>query len=237
VLLEPDDISGYHIRRLTIDPTTADLTWDPTATLGFFPLEVSAAALHPSGWVVALHTGTGRVGRMLPASTPRPGLAAYTAGFGAEIGLLQSPTAVAVTNPGIVIVLEAGVPQLAAFDLNGNPVRYFGTASPAAFTRPLPPATYLDLAVDGSSQIYILSFDSDGHQPSDYRLDVYTPTGAPLATNSRGTNVARIAVDYWRSIYAANYTALVDSNGQPHIDPLLAVAEPSLSVLDPITPA
>ena len=53
-------------------------------------------------------------------------LAAYTAGPGTQIGLLSSPIALAVTNPGTVLVLEAGG-QISAFDLNGNPVPYFGT--------------------------------------------------------------------------------------------------------------
>ena len=91
--------------------------------------------------------------------------------------------------------------------------------------------------MDGSGQIYVLSHRNDGHQVSDYRIDVYTPNGTPLATNSPGTNVPRLAVDYFRSIYAANYTALLDSAGQPQIDPALGVAEPSLSVFDPITPS
>jgi hypothetical protein len=240
VLLEPDETTpGYNLRRLAIDPTTGALSWDPTTSLGFFPLVVSAAALHSSGRIVAIHTDTGRLGHVLPANTPRPPLATYVAGPGTEIGLLSSPTAVAVSNPGIIIVLEAGASQLAAFDLNGNPVRYFGTGSPAAFTLTLPgPATYLDVAVDGSGQIYVLSFRGDGTQPADYRIDVYTPSGSPLATNSPGTNIPHLAVDYWRSIFGANYTALLDSGtGQPRIDPALGVAEPSLSRFDPITPS
>lgn len=236
VLLEPDETTpGYNIRRLAIDPTTGALSWDPTITLGFFSLPVSAAALHASGRVVAIHTDSGRLGHVLPANTPRPPLATYVAGPGTEIGLLSSPTAVAISNPGIIIVLEAGASQLAAFDLNGNPVRYFGSGSPAAFTLTLPgAATYLDVAVDGSGQIYVLSYRGDGTQPADYRIDVYTPNGTPLATNSPWTNIPHLAVDYWRSIYAANYTALLDSStGQPRIDPALGVAEPSLSRFDP----
>ena len=202
--------------------------------MGQFTLPVDAAALHSSGRVVALHTDSGRLAHVLPANTPQPPLAAYSAGPGTEIGLLSSPTAVAVTNPGIVIVLEAGASQLAAFDLVGNPVRYFGTSTPADFTLPLPSATYLDVAVDGANQIYLLSYSSDGSQTTDYRIDVYNPTGAPVATNSPGTNIPHLAVDYWRSIYAANYTALADTTtNQPHIDPTLGVPEPSLSRLDP----
>ena len=113
------------------------------SSLGQFTLPVDAAALHSSGRVVAVHTDSGRLAHVLPATTPQPPLAAYSAGPGTEIGLLSSPTAVAVTNPGIVIVLEAGASQLAAFDLNGNPVRYFGTATPADFTLGLLPVVHL----------------------------------------------------------------------------------------------
>jgi hypothetical protein len=236
VLLEPDDTDeGYHVRSLIIDPSTSTLSWDSSTSLGYFRLPISAAALHSSGRVVAVHTHSGRLGQVLPAATPLPPLAAYTAGPGDETGLLRSPTAIAITNPGIVIVLEAGRARLSAFDLNLHPVRYFGTTSPRSFRLELPSSlTYLDVAVDGAGQIYLLSYSNDGSQPSDYRIDVYTATGEPLATNSPGTNVPHLAVDYFRSIFAANYSALLDiGTGQPHIDPALRVAEPSLSRFDP----
>ena len=236
VLVEPDDTDdGYQLRALTIDPATGALTWDPTISLGSFLLPVDAAALHSSGRVVAVHTDSGRLAHVVPAATPQPPLATYSAGPGIEIGLLSSPTGVAITNPGIVIVLEAGIPQLAAFDLNGNPTRYFGTATPANFTLSLPPdVTWLDLAVDGANHIYLLSNHGENSQVADYHIDVYSPTGTPIATNSPGTNIPHLAVDYWRSIYAANYSALRDAlTNQPHIDPALGVAEPSLSRFDP----
>lgn len=235
VLLEPDDnTDGYHVRRLAINPATAALSWDPTVSLGFFSLSVSAAALHSSGHVVAVHTDSGRLGRLLPANTPRPPLAAYTAGPGTQIGLLSSPTAVAVNASGILIVLEAGASQLAAFDLNGNPVRQFGSTTPKNFVLPLlQPRVYLDVAVDGSGAIYVLSYQSNGSQPDEYRIDVYSPTGAPVSVLSTGDNIPHVAVDYWRSIYAANYTPLLDTNGQVRIAPDLGVAEPSLSRFDP----
>jgi hypothetical protein len=238
VLLEPDDTSdAYHVRKVSLDPTTGALAWDPTVSHGVFTLPVSAAALHSSGRVVAVHTDSGRFGRLQPAATPRPPLGAYTAGPGTQIGLLQSPVAVAVTNPGTVLVLEGGAAQLAAFDLNGKPVRYFGTGPTLAYTLPLPSERhYLDLAVDGASQIYVLSYTGDGADPEDYRVDVYTQAGEPLDTNSPGVNVAHLAVDYWRSIYGANYDPLIDlGTTTPHIDPdpALRVAEPSLSRFDP----
>jgi hypothetical protein len=238
VLLEPDDTSdAYFARQVTLDPATGAINWDSSTALGTFSLPVSAAALHSSGRVVAVHTETGRVGWLHPAATPRPGLAAYSAGPGDQIGLLQSPTAVTVTNSGAVLILEAGAAQLAAFDLNGYPIKYFGP-NKDQYTQKLAntTATYLDLSVDGSGDIYLIYYNNDGSQPDDYQIDVYTPTGEPLATHSPGTNVAKLAVDYFRSIYAVNFDPIyVEGTTTPHVDPALGVAEPSLSRFDPIS--
>jgi hypothetical protein len=253
VLLEPDPTTpAYNLRKVSLDPTTGAPSWDPTVSYGTFTLPISAAALHSSGRVVAVNTDNGRLATLLPAATPRPPQAAYTAGAGSQVGLLSSPVAVAVTNPGVVLVLEGAALQIAAFDLNGNPVPYFTAASPArrprvarararaaqaqaAYTLPLvSTGSYLDLAVDGAGQIYVLYYTGDGSAPADYHVDVYTQTGAVLDTNSPGVNVPHLAVDYWRSIFAANYDPLADiTSGQPHIDPALGVAEPSLSRFDP----
>ena len=59
-----------------------------------------------------------------------------------------------------------------------------------------------------------------------------------VAGGISGVNVPHFAVDYWRNIFAANYDALADTvTGQAHIDPALGVAEPSLSVFDPVNGA
>ena len=168
---------------------------------------MSAAALHASGRVVAIHTDSGRFAWLKPVNVVNPVLAAYTAGPGTQVGLLGSPIAIAVTNPGVALVLEVagggGGPQLAAFDLNGNPVPYFqpgvtrrslmaagrrrGAGAPGQYTLALVSAgTYLDLAVDGSGQIYVLYYTGDGSAPGDYHVDVYTPTGAVLDTHQWG---------------------------------------------------
>ena len=133
VLLEPDPSTpAYHVRKVSLDPTTGAPTWDSNVSYGTFLLPVSAAALHSSGRVVAIHTTTGRVGQLLPfnADTSQAPLAAYTAGAGTQIGLLSSPTAVAVRPIGTVLVLEVGAfeaagARIAAFDLNGAPTAYF----------------------------------------------------------------------------------------------------------------
>ncbi len=239
VLLEPDDTSSaYQVRRVSLDPATGALSWDSNTSHGTFLLEPSAAALHSSGRVVTVDTVTGRLGILQLASTPQPVLATYSAGTGEQPGLLSSPVAVAVTNPGVVLVLEAGTSQLSAFDLNGNPVRYFGAESSGGapqFTRALVSSgTLLDLGVDGAGQIYVLYFTGSGSAPADYHVDVYTKSGDALDTHSPGVNVGRLAIDYWRSIYGANYDALTNlGTTTARIDPRLKVAEPSLSRFDP----
>ncbi len=234
VLLEPDEATlAYHVRRVTLDPVTAAPTWDPAVSYGTFPLPISAAALHATGRVFTVNTDTGRLGRLTPAATLLPPPAAYSAGSGTQVGLLSSPVAIAVTHAGVVLVLEAAAHQVAAFDLNGNPAPYF--PGQGVFTLPLPgTSTYLDLAVDGSDQLYVLYYASDGATPSDYRVDVYSPAGTLVNSNSPGVNVPHLAVDHWRSIFAANLDALADAgSGQAHVDPALGVAEPSVSRFDP----
>jgi len=235
VLLEPDHSSpAYHVRSVTLDPHDGAITWDPSSSLGTFTLPVSAAALHSSGLIVTANTDSGRLAVLQPVRTPRAQLASYAAGDGDQIGLLRSPLALAVTNPGVVLVLEAGGTQLSAFDLNLNPVRYFGRDQ-GDFTLDLvSPGTYLDLAVDGASQIYTLYFTGNGASPHDYHIDVYSDTGEPIATHSPGTNIPHLAIDYWRSIYAPNYTALTkEGTATAHVDAKLGVREPSLSRFNP----
>ena len=262
VLLEPDpSTTAYHVRKVTLDPTTGAPTWDSTTTYGDFLLPVSAAALHSSGRVVVVETDTGRLGMLLPAPPPFAAAQAvqaiYSAGPGTQVGLLGSPIAIAVTNPGTVVVLEAagganGMPQLSAFDLTGSPVQYFqppvtrrgliaagrhrGAGAQGQYTIPLVSAgTYLDLAIDGSEQIYVLYHTGSGTSPGDYHVDVYTPAGAVLNDHIVGVDVPHLAVDYWRSMYAGNYDPLIDiTTKQPHIDPKLGVAEPSVSRFDPV---
>ena len=235
VLLEPDHSSpAYHVRAVTLDPHTGGISWDPSSSLGTFTLPVSTAALHSSGLVVAANTDTGRLGVLEPARTPRPQLASYAAGNGDQIGLLRSPLALAITNPGVVLVLEAGSTQLSAFDLNLNPVPYFGHHQDHFTLELASPGTYLDIAIDGASQIYTLYFTANGATPNDYHIDVYTQTGEPLATHSPGTNTPHLAIDYWRSIYAPNYTPLTKHpTNTPHINPTLGIPEPSLSRFNP----
>jgi hypothetical protein len=94
--------------------------------------------------------------------------------------------------------------------------------------------TPLDLAVDGADQVYVLYFAGTGTDPADYHVDVYARSGEVLDTKSPGVNVPHFAVDYWRSVYGANYEALTDlGTATRRVDHRLGVAEPSLSRFDP----
>ena len=136
-----------------------------------------------------------------------------------------------------VNVLEAGAAQLSAFDLKCNPIQYFGP-NRDKYTQALATAgTYLDIAVDGANNIYLLYYTGNGEQVDDFRLDVYTESGEPLATQSPGVNIARLAVDYWRRIYGASFDPLtIEGTTTPRIDSALGVAEPKVSRFDPDTP-
>ena len=241
-----------------MDPDTGAPTWDSNASYGTFLMSVSAAALHSSGRVVAVHTDSGRFGVAQPGEHAarrrwRPTARARGA-QPLQVGLLGSPIAIAVTNPGVVIVLEASGqhgPQLAAFDLNGNPVPLLSAAgdpTSAGPRRPLAPAgqgnytlpwspsgTYLDLAVDGSGQIYVLYYTGAGTSARRLPRRRLHPDRDRPGHPQPGVNVPHLAIDYWRSIYAANYDPLTDiGTTKPHIDPALGVVEPSLSRFDPV---
>lgn len=242
VLLEPEATGdGYHVRRLVFD-AGANLTWDPNTSWGFFPAPLSAAALHSGGRIVTVNADSGRLGVLAPFQVDvgvggRPALASYKGGPGDQPGLLQSPIAVAITNPGVLLVLEADGNRIAAFDLNGDPLKFFPSGDGFRLSL-VSTGTYLDLAVDGSGFIYALYYTGAGTAPGDYRIDVYTAAGNLLISQSPGVNVARLAVDYWRSIYGANFTALaVEGSSTPHLDPALGVLEPSISRFDPVTPS
>ena len=93
--------------------------------------------------------------------------------------------------------------------------------------------TWLDVAAEAKSFIYVLSHVGKGSQPSDYRLDLYNPDGTWLARTPRpgssmaAVNGARLTVDQWRNLYTLNYQAILGPGGR---------TEPSVSIWIPSTP-
>lgn len=244
VLLEPDPTEqSYHVRKLRLDPDTGAIAWDEKVSYGTFLLPITAAGLHPSGKVVALNSGNARIGVLDPVATDPPPLADYGAGPSLSSqstvpGLLSSPVGLAVTNIGTVLILEAGVPRLSAFDFNLAPFKQFAVAGSDGFTLKLDGnKTYLDIAVDGAEQIYLLSHTGNGSNQDQYGIEVFAPTGKLINDTNGGVNVPHLAVDFWRSIFAPNYQPLaVLEDNKPKVDPLIGVIEPSVSRFDPLNP-
>ena len=122
-------------------------------------------------------------------------LAQVKCGKGSRPGLLDLPVASAISPDGVILVLEAGNNRIQALDLGANPVRHFTKqASPYSLTLggtdPMQGWQYLDLAVEYTGYLYVLSFNQNSYQ---YRLDLYHPeqTGnQPIAT-TLDVNAAR----------------------------------------------
>lgn len=91
--------------------------------------------------------------------------------------------------------------------------------------------TYLDIAVEAKGFIYVLSYVNDGANPSDYRLDIYGPDGAPLnagrAAHHGHVNAARMTVDRWRTLFTLNYEQMRGRDGR---------MEPTVSKWNPPPP-
>ena len=88
---------------------------------------------------------------------------------------------------------------------------------------------YLDLAVEFSGYLYVLSAD----QSNNYRVDIYHPTQSttkPICTTFN-VNAANLTVDFWRNVYTLNYEVLVLPSGQ-----IPAFTEPSVSLWVPPPP-
>ena len=162
-------------------------------------------------------------------------------GPGSRRGLITSGKAIAATHSGAVfLILEDGNKRVQALDADGNPVYdYFkdkdGNAIVDADGNPTSffmlkdegsVSTYLDMSVEFTGFVYVLSHLNDGSVVSDYRVDIYTPAGEWLA-QTLDVAAARMVVDFWRNMYTLNYETLVGPDG---------VGEPSVSQWIPSTP-
>jgi hypothetical protein len=143
----------------------------------------------------------------------------------------MSPTALAIAPDGAILVLEEGNNRIQAFDLGGNSVSFFKQQSDPHFLEldATAGATYLDLAIEFTGYLYVLSKDASNV----HRLDIYHPsqsTTAPICT-TMGVNAAKLTVDFWRRAYVLNYEVLqMPGGGIP------AFTEPSVSLWLPPPP-
>jgi hypothetical protein len=136
------------------------------------------------------------------------------------------------STDGVILILEAGNNRIQALDLGANAVRHFTKqASPYSLTLggtdPMQGWQYLDLAVEYTGYLYVLSFNQNTFV---YRLDLYHPDQAdssPVAT-TMNVNAARLTVDFWRNVYTLNYEVLRLPGGAA-----AGLTEPSVSLWTP----
>ncbi|MGA2894980.1 MAG: hypothetical protein ABSE22_19105 [Xanthobacteraceae bacterium] len=231
------DVVGdvYHLRRIEFDAGPFDLTAKPLSWGKFTQPHLDAIVVHPGGYVAAASWMNSKLEILtiptagLADDDPNLTVAQLCSGAGVREGLLQGPTAMAVTPDGMLLVLETTNARIQAFDITGAPVQTFaeGTCSYMALKTQTGTVTYLDIGTESKGYIYVLSYLNDGTQQSDYNLDIYDPTGAYVSTTN-GLNAAKMVVSMWRDVYALNYEVLLGPNSR---------TEPSVSQWIPSTPA
>lgn len=214
---------GFHLRRVSLNfKLTPEFNVRREESYGRFPDAIDGMVVHPHGYVFAIRRGRHKIYRVALPDSPGPDadapMATLASGEGDRDGLIKSPLAIALALDGRLLVLEEGNGQrVQAFDVNGNPVAYFKhpttkAATPILTLRTDSPLSLLDMAVEAKGHIFILGHTGSGKQPSDYRLDLYDPSGAYLTSTSNFT-AARITVDLLRNVFAMNYEVL-DSKGR-----------------------
>jgi hypothetical protein len=199
--------------------------------------------LHPSGAIVSVNGSSSRIetvkipGQATTDSEAMTNLiASVHGGLGSRPGLMNNPTVATITSEGVLLVLETGNNRIHAMDISGNPVRYFSQQLDQYFlyfsATGGSDTIYLDLAVDFSGLVYVLSSNVSGNSQV-YRLDIYghDQSGTNPITTTMNMNAAKLAVDYFRNVYTLNYELLKNADGT-----LRSVTEPSISQWIATTP-
>lgn len=210
--------AAYQVRGVTLDATTPFNLSQTVSWGAFIENLLTAFVVHPKGDVIGVSYGNSKMEILqlpaAPVADANAPKAVLTSGPGELPGLLKGPVAVDVTGDGIVLVLEQDNTRILAFDVYGNPVPYFPNHSPfAPLKAETPAASYLDMSVTDDGWIYVLSYVNTGSSPSDYRLDLYSPTGAFLSRTT-SVNGAKIVVDSWRRVYTLNFESFLGPGGR-----------------------
>ncbi|QTO52554.1 hypothetical protein [Burkholderia latens] len=231
--------SYVHLRKVTLSyddgAKCAPIHSGTGQSYGRFPsgIPLDDFVLHPQGYVFAISAARSKLLRcelsseaVADAEAPD---ACLLSGKGEREGLMSGPVAIAIGLDGVVMVLEAVNARVQAFDIHGNPVKYFQDKTSS--TLPLTvqgrgQSTYLDLDVEAKGYVYVLSYTGDGSSPDDYYMDIYTPKG-DLLVSTQGVASGRLAVSLDRNVYALNYELIHAADGRP---------EPSISHWMPPAP-
>jgi hypothetical protein len=231
--LDPTDNKNL-IRQVRLSVGSADFDGPSSnKAWGRFQFASSAMLLHPAGRLISINSAANKIEVVqLPAAAvadaDAPASTVYS-GMGIREGLMNGPTLAALTPDGTILVLETRNNRIQAFDLGANPVPMF---MEDAYFVPLmdQPTGYLDLAVEYTGYMYVLSYTGSTGALV-FRLDIYDPEGTFVARTT-GFDAGKVAVNYWRDLFALNYQVLRLPDGS-----LPARTEPSVSHWIPSTPS
>ncbi len=242
------DTTTGMIRPVSLDPPGfAGRT--SNQSFGMLNLDSTRCLLHPSGHIVSINNAHHRIETLKLPTCKQPGsstpsycvqtddnaqayyLARLHAGKGMRPGLIDSPIAASISPDGVILVLEDNNNRIQAFDVGGNPVPYFTHQNPPYYLQLTTTIDndYLDLAVEFSGYLYVLSKDGSNV----HRLDIYHPsqTGTRPICTTMNVNAAKLTVDFWRGVYTLNYEVLRLPSGD-----IPSFTEPSVSLWVPPPP-
>jgi hypothetical protein len=237
--LDTTDPHAPMVRQVTLEPAPAFASPLSGQAWGVLNFPSDSLLLHPAGHLVSINNVYHKIEtHRIPAAAMKDAdakvqlIAQVKSGKGSRPGLIDSPVASAISPDGVILILEAGNNRIQAFDLGGNPVRHFAKqSSPYSLTLgatdPAQGWQYLDLAVEYTGYLYVLSYNQTTFV---YRLDIYHPEQAgtdPIST-TQNINAARLTVDFWRSLYTLNYEVLQLPSGAA-----AGLTEPSVSLWTP----
>jgi len=226
-----DSRSGtYHLRKVVLDQSTPfSLTGK---SWGRFTQPFDDMAMRVGGYIVGANWANSKIEILkLPDEPFEDDVAPWArllSGEGVREGLLMGPRSIAFTATGELLILETINRRIQALDIDGNAIPYFNEGKD--YFMPLKaetnPVMYLDMGVEFSGYIYVLSYENNGTSINDYRLDIYDPKGEFL-NRTVGVAAHRMVVDFWRNVYTLNYESIAGPKGR---------TEPSVSEWIPSTP-
>jgi hypothetical protein len=232
------DTTSLMIREVKLDPPGFAAP-SSNHSFGMLNMDSTRCLLHPAGHIVSINNANHKIEALKLPPAPQLDsvasqffLARTFSGMGSRPGLITSPAAAAISPDGAILVLEGGNNRIQAFDLGGNPVQFFKNQSVAYFLQlnATEGNTYLDLAVEFTGYLYVISADANNN----HRLDIYHPTqiGTRPICTTLNVNAAKLTVDFWRRVYTLNYEVLqLPNNGG-----IPAFTEPSVSQWLPTPP-
>ena len=230
--LDPVNISienpAYYLRKLNLDPQSG--IFKTNESWGRFPLQLDRLAVHPHGYVIGISANNHKMAVLqLPdqayADDATTNNAVLKLGYGDTEKLVKKPQALTISRTGAILILQ-GESSIAikAFDVSGNPWPFFNNGTASSFPLAESDVKWLDIAIDDTEMIFVLSYTGTGMMKNDYRLDVYDKTGNRVFRNT-GVSVARMVVDKWRRLYSLNQETMKNS---PIVEPTVSVWMPSV---------